>query len=97
MWGLFLLYFNRFMSFFLACAADSENPGLYSVVHLPLKSAAYDLLSKMLEYVVPFEFMGISCMLYAYNNYNEAIFRSSSCILYAYNDYNEATFQSNIY
>ncbi|WJZ92212.1 hypothetical protein VitviT2T_011223 [Vitis vinifera] len=27
-----------------------ENPGLYSVVHLPLKSAAYDLLSKMLEY-----------------------------------------------
>ncbi|KAI3879750.1 hypothetical protein MKX03_000369 [Papaver bracteatum] len=27
-----------------------ENPGLYSVVHLPQKSPAYDLLSKMLEY-----------------------------------------------
>ncbi|XP_057971542.1 cyclin-dependent kinase E-1 isoform X2 [Malania oleifera] len=27
-----------------------DNPGLHSVVHLPLKSAAYDLLSKMLEY-----------------------------------------------
>lgn len=68
------------MGFFLACAADSENPGLYSVVHLPPKSPAYDLLSKMLEYVVPFEFMGILCMLYAYNNYNEANFQSSSCI-----------------
>ncbi|KAF9610226.1 hypothetical protein IFM89_021419 [Coptis chinensis] len=27
-----------------------ENPGLHSVVHLPQKSPAYDLLSKMLEY-----------------------------------------------
>ncbi|KAF5957856.1 hypothetical protein HYC85_005081 [Camellia sinensis] len=27
-----------------------DNPGLYSVVHLPPKSPAYDLLSKMLEY-----------------------------------------------
>lgn len=27
-----------------------ENPGLHSVVHLPQKSHAYDLLSKMLEY-----------------------------------------------
>ncbi|KAF6152816.1 hypothetical protein GIB67_004645 [Kingdonia uniflora] len=27
-----------------------DNPGLYSVVHLPQKSPAYDLLSKMLEY-----------------------------------------------
>lgn len=85
------------MSFFLACAADSENPGLYSVVHLPPKSPAYDLLSKMLEYVVPFKFMGTSCILYAYNNYNEAIFQGNSCILNAYNDYNEAIFQSKIY
>ncbi|KAJ4964932.1 hypothetical protein NE237_016781 [Protea cynaroides] len=27
-----------------------DNPGLYSIVHLPQKSPAYDLLSKMLEY-----------------------------------------------
>ncbi|KAK6923699.1 Protein kinase domain [Dillenia turbinata] len=30
--------------------SHNENPGLYNVVHLPPKSAAYDLLSKMLDY-----------------------------------------------
>jgi hypothetical protein len=29
----------------------SENPGLHNIVHLPQKSPAFDLLSKMLEYV----------------------------------------------
>lgn len=60
------------MSFsFLAYVADSENPGLYSVVHLPPKSPAYDLLSKMLEYVLPSKFMGTSCIPFAHDNYTK--------------------------
>lgn len=40
------------MKYILVYPFDSDNPGLYSIVHLPPKSHAYDLLSKMLEYVI---------------------------------------------
>lgn len=36
------------------CATDSDDNALGSVVRLSSKSPAYDLLSKMLEYVLPF-------------------------------------------
>lgn len=53
--SLFLIVLSFFFNFFFY----SDNTGLNSVVHLSTKSPAYDLLSKMLEYVVPSSYLFI--------------------------------------
>lgn len=69
----FIIYLLRliWLNLVLICnfliSTCSDNPGLHTYVHLPPKSPAYDLLSKMLEYAFLWTFANLvplSCIFF---------------------------------